>query len=127
MGHGGCQKGFLPGVPTPDLTEMRLIEAKYPDGLAMGRATLKRLPSDKASVPLVSALASKFWSEHSARATLTSLSPLCPEFPPPGLARLAWQMGHAEVCSVHTDTAVQSRKNPSGHRQEYKTLISRCG
>ena len=61
---------------------MRMVEAKYPEGLAMGRMLLLQLKAPYSSAPLISKKAAAFWSEHSGRATLPSLSALCPQFPP---------------------------------------------
>ena len=40
---------FFLGIQTPDLKDMRIIEARYTDGLAMGRATLTRLEARASS------------------------------------------------------------------------------
>ena len=66
-------RDYFIGLPTGDLSGMLAREARYTDGLAMGRATLCHVvgPGDEAG--LIDERFVGFWSEHSERATLPSL------------------------------------------------------
>ena len=66
------------GLPTADLSSMRLLEARYADGVAMSRALLKSLRYD--AKPLIAHDAVlTFWTEHSDRAFLPSMAGAMPE------------------------------------------------
>ena len=68
------QRDFFLGVPTPDLSSMRVLEAKYSDGQAMSRALLKSLTDEKGEPLLTLHVAGHVGSEQSGRATLVSLA-----------------------------------------------------
>ena len=91
-------RDFFLGIPTADLQGMRTIEAKYTDGLAIGRAVLLSIAVEGSREPLLVEDAARFWSEHSARSTLPSLATLCGSFPPEWLDLLGrWGARRSEV------------------------------
>ncbi len=73
-------RDFFVGVPCDDLQGMRPIEARYADGLGMGRALLARLVSASGERLLLPGV-ERFWTEHSDRATLPSLATTLSSFP----------------------------------------------
>ena len=57
------------------------LEAKYIDGLRMGRAVMARLTTEDGAGSLLSAGVERFWTEHSERATLPSWVTALKAFP----------------------------------------------
>ena len=90
-------RDFFVGLPSEDLQEMRPIEAKYSDGLAMGRALLAMV-TDEDGVRLVAQGAERYWSEHSERATLPSWVTSVAKFPADWVDCLGrWSAGTSEA------------------------------
>ena len=67
------KRDYFLGLPTADLGSMRLLEARYADGVAMSRALLGGLVDEKGSNLLLSPRAGDFWTGHSDRAFLPSV------------------------------------------------------
>ena len=77
---------------------MRLIEARYPDGLALGRASSLTLSHRTTEDKLVSIKEVKFWTEHSERSTLPSPAAVSTNHPPEWLDHLGrWGANRSEV------------------------------
>ena len=87
---------------------MREVEAKYADGLAMGRALLQRLRTAGGEV-LLNPGVEKFWSEHSDRATLPSWVGCVATFPTDWIANLGRWAGGCSDAYVRT-TMLRIRK-----------------
>lgn len=87
---------FLP-VPNEDLSGVRLVEARYTDGVAMSRACLLLLKATGGESLLLPE-AVRFWTEHSERATLPSWCGCLPQFPASWLDLLGrWGVGRAST------------------------------
>ena len=72
------KRDYFLGLPTADLSSMRMLEARYADGVAMSRALLTSLSTE--SKPLIAHNAVlTFWTEHSDRAFLPSMAGAIPE------------------------------------------------
>ena len=89
-------RDYFVGLPSEDLQRMRDVEAKYPDGLAMGRALLREVRSGDGEVLLTPGV-EQFWSEHSERATLPSWVGCVESFPADWIDSLGrWSGGCSE-------------------------------
>ena len=88
---------FLP-IPTADLAGVRLVEARYADGVAMSRCCLGLLKGSDGA-PLLREESIGFWSEHSERATLPSWCGCLPQFPASWLDVLGVSGGRAPTCA----------------------------
>ena len=65
-------RDYFLGVPLPDLSNMRAVEARYSDGVAISRALLSKAESSRGGALLILGEALSFWTEHSARACMPS-------------------------------------------------------
>ena len=89
-------RDFFLGVPTADLSGMRLVEAKYSDGVAITRALLAAAVSPAGGGLVVVPELFVAWSEHSPRACMPSGAGCFSEFPKDWVDMLGrWQAGQS--------------------------------
>ena len=70
----GSDRDYFLGLPSHDRTEMRAIEATYPDSQAMSHALLLSLRDSRDQPLFKLPNAHKFWTEHSDKCSIPSLA-----------------------------------------------------
>ena len=89
-------RDYFLGVPLPDLSDMRLVEARYSDGVALTRALLSRALSAQGGPMVLTAEVLTFWTEHSPRACMPSWAACLVQFDKSWLDLLGrWRAGQS--------------------------------